>query len=391
MKRSILVALISSLLAVGIHFYLARRSYALQVGTAGQSAVCSISEKIQCDGALVSPFAKIFGMSISNLGFSTNLLLALVLIGLLVGFLQAARFWRGVSVILSLGIAGASLVMMAISLKYQLLCPLCWLSYLLSFVCLGGCLLAFYKKISFKSFLQNYQQGILSVLFILGSSWLLHKSFQENFGIKNLQEASEAALLDWAQDVEITFTHAPLFVSNSKASKIVLVEFADFLCPHCRNAVKGVKSFLRGHRDVQFHFYLFPLDKTCNSAIPTKSTGLSCKLSKFFICAVDQGQGKQAHDLIFANQDVFRKYFNNIKKSEELIGKLAKDMQLNVNKLKACRKSEKTNKKLQASIQASLQADIQGTPTFYMQGRAVRADIYKISYVLSQIHAYIQR
>ena len=80
MKIGIGLACFFSLLSCLGHFYLAKRAYQLSAGLAEKSAICHISENINCDQALLSPYAKIFDFSISDFGFAFNLAVFLLIL-----------------------------------------------------------------------------------------------------------------------------------------------------------------------------------------------------------------------------------------------------------------------------------------------------------------------
>ena len=55
-------------LASGLHLYLSLRSFRLKSGVAGESAVCSLTERWNCDAALLSSYGEIFGIPLSLFG-----------------------------------------------------------------------------------------------------------------------------------------------------------------------------------------------------------------------------------------------------------------------------------------------------------------------------------
>ena len=140
MKKFLVISLFFTLLSSLGHFYLAKRAYQLETGTAGESQICNIGQNINCDSALLSPYAKIFGLSLSNFGLSFNFILSLLLLGFL--FFGAGSYWKNISFYLAGVIALSSVIMAALSLIYHLFCPVCWALYLFSFFSPGNFILA---------------------------------------------------------------------------------------------------------------------------------------------------------------------------------------------------------------------------------------------------------
>ena len=385
MKKTALIAIISSLLAVGLHFYLAKRSYALQAGQANQASICYVNESINCDQALASSFSKIFGMSISNFGMIFNLFFALILLLLSFRLISSRYFWQTSLIGLSGFILLGSVVMMAISLVYQLICPFCWLTYLLSLIVFAACFVQYKQDFKFKIVFQNYKFSLSLIAGLLILPWMIHQSFVQAFDIKSLEEEAEIAWFDWTRDTQSSFTYEQaLFKKTTPNSRIELVEFIDFLCPYCKKSHQEIKKFLKDRPDVNFYVYVFPLDKTCNPALDASYGGLSCRLASFFVCSIQQNKGEQVQNLIFQNQARFSKFLRNKKESNKLIEELALEARLNLPKLKTCQTSKQTKDKLLKSAKVGQKLGLLGTPTFFLNKKQVRSS--HINYTLNYIY-----
>ena len=191
MKKLTLVALGLVLLSCAGHFYLTKRTYELSAGFAGASAICNINKKINCDQALLSPYAKVFGVSLSNFGFSIHLVLALLL--LILFQLGLNSFWKNLLFYLSSLIALSSVFMIVISLTQSLYCPICWSLYILSFLTLALLYLSLKKELlsplSFfkKAFLEKNSYLITGAFVVL--SLFLHATFVNSYGLKDKRQA----------------------------------------------------------------------------------------------------------------------------------------------------------------------------------------------------------
>ena len=374
MKKLTYSSLALVLLSCVGHFYLAQRSYQLTAGSAQASPICNINENINCDQVLLSPYAKVFDMSISNFGFSAHLLLSLLLITFLL--LGLSRFLQNISFYLSSWIVLSSLVMIVISLTQSLYCPICWTLYLLSFLTWTGLFFLFKPELlspwTFlkKAFTEQSSYLTAGALLLVGV--FLHASFVNSYDLKDKKEILNSIFIDWLQEPVTTWEVAPLIQkpAQKQPAKMLVVEFVDFLCPNCKRVQPVIKTFLERYPDVSFHFYAYPLDGTCNSNIPSKGSGLSCQLSKSMICAGETAW--ELHDLIFEKQRDFISSRGNKEKIQSLIDELLSQLLIDKEAFQACMEEEATEEKLQQSIKAGEEIGLIGTPTFLINGKRIR-------------------
>ncbi len=371
MKKLPAIALLLVALSSVGHFYLAQRAYQLDAGTASASAICNIGGHFNCDSALLSPYAKLFGASLSVFGLGFNLALS----GLLISFLLsgAGAYWKNMSFYVAGGLALSSLAMAIISLANHLFCPVCWGLYLLSFLILGLLFLAFkddlIKPLSFALKIAKQKNFYIlagSAVFI---SLFFHIRFITAFDLKNQKQDLEVLLHDWRLADTVKIEADPILQKGVADSNMLIVEFADFLCPACKTAQIALRRFLSYFPDVSFQFYVYPLDGVCNPSINIKRSGLTCKLSQALICADRQGKGWLLHDLIFERQNSFLDLQGNKKKSEILLNKLIVQSHLDKERLAGCMTDPDVLLKIQQSAQAGKQARIPGTPSFFVNGK----------------------
>jgi len=382
MKKLVFASLSLVLLSCAGHFYLAQRAYKLSAGFAGASPICNINEKINCDQALLSPYAKIFDMSISDFGFSIHLILAFLLI-ILFQF-GLGSFWKNLCFYLSSLIALSSALMIFISLSQSLYCPICWSLYVISFLTLALLFLAFKKELTwafFKTALtEKNSYFIAGSFFIL--SLFLHASFVNTYDLKDKKEILTSIFRDW-QSEPISYIEQTPLLSNkasTKADKIILVEFADFLCPSCKRVQPALKKFLKRYPDVLFQFYAYPLDGTCNSNIPSKGSGLSCRLSKAVLCGGENNRENswELSDFFFEKQKSFISARGDEDKIQSLFNEILNKLAIDKEAFQVCMESDLIEQKLQESIKAGESIKIRGTPTFLMNGKKIRAQSEKL-------------
>ena len=199
-----------------------------------------------------------------------------------------------------------------------------------------------------------------------------HISFVVAFDLKNLKADNEAAFIDWQMTEPVSFSHPPIFRVGPESSPMILVEFADFLCPHCQTVSPLIHQFLKIHPNISFHFYSYPLDKTCNPEIKSGPLGLSCRLTKALICGENQKKGEIVHNLIFKRQEQWIESRGQEKKISDLMKAIVKEASLASQNFSDCMKSSETETLLKQIVQTGNEASIPGTPSFFINGKLWR-------------------
>ncbi|WP_158542510.1 DsbA family protein [Lujinxingia litoralis] len=145
-------------------------------------------------------------------------------------------------------------------------------------------------------------------------------------------------------------------VKGSAEAEVVIVEFADFQCPHCRTAA-GVLSVVHEQLgdEVAIYFKQFPLGS------PLSDLGARATLA-----AHKQGRFWQMHDLIFANQRDF-----NPQRLEGYVRQLG----LNYDRFQADLKSPELGMQAQRDRQEGMAAGVQGTPSLFINGKRYKGQL----------------
>ena len=142
---------------------------------------------------------------------------------------------------------------------------------------------------------------------------------------------------------------------NINAS-LILVEYGDFECPHCRHAHQLIKRLLKEWGDtLHFVFRNFPLREVHPFAYPSAIAAEAAgKQNKYW----------EMHDLIFENQSSI---------DTEFLKVLAKQIGLEPGKFKEDMKSEIIREKIERDFESGIRSGVNGTPTFFFNGKRVSA------------------
>ena len=375
---------ICTILSIILQAYLTNQYFQIHYGEGPSgSALCNLGQKFDCEAVTASPYSQFLGIPLSAWGLGLNITLFILLLGLMLSDAHK-KLWVCTIQKFCFVSAIASVIMGAISLSMlNVYCLFCISLYLLSFAqfylslyldpeekgpmaCLYSSLFSFNFKI--KPFpLKIY---ICVLLFPLISIFIATK-MKRNFGGPRAENLLKHSVKAWMEDKEVTEFKTPLALlsthSSPKSPSFEIVEFADFLCGHCKRASKTIKSFMTTHK-AQFKFYAFPLDQTCSSE-DSKTTGPNCYLAKSTFCAQKQNKGWEFHDWIFEHQ---RELMTNFNETKAQIKKLSEQLELDTPSFLSCIEEENTHKVIVEQVQFARNLKITGTPTIFVNGKRLR-------------------
>lgn len=167
-----------------------------------------------------------------------------------------------------------------------------------------------------------------------------------------LEQVREAVVRKYLEDhIHYTFDLSDTPRKGPADAKVVLVEFADFECPHCalmKDTVAGVaKQF---PDDVAVYFKQFPLGHHAHSHAAARAT----------LAAHRQGRFWQMHDLIFQNQGSL---------SPARFVEFATELGLNVDRFAKDMEDPALYAQIERDRKEAIAANLSGTPTIYINGR----------------------
>ncbi len=164
--------------------------------------------------------------------------------------------------------------------------------------------------------------------------------------------------------LELNLANRPYL--GEKNAKLVIVEFADPLCPHCRNASLWLKEYQKKHpSDVKIYQLSYPLDSECNKGMSRQMHPGACFLSYSLYCAGLQGRFWEFNEWSFRSLEYW--YSNGV--SEDFVFHNVQSLGVDSGKLTQCIRQDKIHKMVQEDIAQGEKAGVTGTPTLLANGK----------------------
>ena len=144
---------------------------------------------------------------------------------------------------------------------------------------------------------------------------------------------------------------------------LVIHEFTDYECPHCRSAHMRLRRLLSKYPgQIRLIHRHFPLDAKCNEMLGGREFHRrACELSRIAYCAGEQGRFWEMNDLLFQRQAEIR---SDGASAEDL----ARRLELDLDSFQCCITSADTRAHIEADLTAGIGYEIKGTPAFVVDG-----------------------
>ena len=160
-------------------------------------------------------------------------------------------------------------------------------------------------------------------------------------------------------------------VMGSLDAPVILIEYADYQCPYCREAYAVVKKAQKElGENLAFVFRNFPLTELHPHA-----------LHAAIAAEIAAGYGKfwQMHDMLFENQQ-------NL--DDNYLIEYAEELDIDSGQFEEDFAKDQYIQKIKADLQSGTQNDVEGTPTFFVNGKAFEGNWMSydfIRYLNSQV------
>ncbi|MGD0388836.1 MAG: DsbA family protein [Tepidisphaeraceae bacterium] len=136
------------------------------------------------------------------------------------------------------------------------------------------------------------------------------------------------------------------------AARLVMVEFGDYQCPHCRRADLIVRQIVGRFGDqLTFGFRHFPLTKIHPQA------RLAAQAAE---AAAAQGKFWQMHELLFQHQEQLEL---------DPLAQYAAELQLDVARFRDELNAGAYSQRVREDIAGGIRSGVNGTPTFFIQNK----------------------
>ncbi len=167
--------------------------------------------------------------------------------------------------------------------------------------------------------------------------------------IKKAKKFSFAMSAPIAPFVDLNIEGFP--AKGKDGAKVTVVEFADFQCPHCKQASESLKKVTEKFKDkIKFVYLDFPINPS----------GISKAVAEGGHCAAEQGKYWEYHYKAFDGQSSLDK---------ESPGKLAKELKLDEAKFKTCLDGTKAKALVEKGRLEGERIGVSGTPYLLINGR----------------------
>jgi len=359
--------LLVSFFATALTFcYLAFHHYSLMFGLTA-SSLCQVSQTINCDAAALSSYSEFIGIPIAVFGVWFEFILFLILFSVRIQWLDITpmisitfRLLTSLAAVISIGLGAVSVF------KLGVICPFCFLSYILNFINVVLVFSLFKTKIlrlNFSDFLDH--KGFFTTLALVPFlSWFTAATIQTQFGYDEILKIIPEKISQWKQMPVQHFNLELGLIKGDLSSQNSLVEFADFKCPHCKAAAETVKNFEKLHPKIKFIFKPFPLDGQCNQHVSFKGDGSRCQMAGLVLCSEKYGQhGWVVHDYFFENQEKFSQVSDLIPDFKNFAADILK---INSEVIIKCSQSSETYELIRKMADEAKLALVEGTPALFM-------------------------
>lgn len=355
----------ASLGSIIVHSILAKKHYQLRYGESEGGGICNMNDLFSCDAASNSNFSEVLGVPVAVFGILLN---ALLFGAILYNYFKSEddqSFGVSLAKSLSVVILLASLVMGTLSfLVVKSLCPYCLMAYGLSIVTFFGVKTLWPTSSLVSIFTKHLKSAAILGVGVSFAAIAINSQIKSQFVSDVELELQDLAVKEWKNKSEARIDLVSPTELNSTDATMHIVEFADFLCGHCKEAYPKLHSFAQS-RGVRLSFQSFPLDGECNKAVD-HVVGSRCLLAKMAYCSESVSQkGWKAQEWIFEQQTKLV----SKESIEALMPEFAANTGVDLNKVNECIKKEETLDIIKQQAALGQNLGVEGTPAIFVNGK----------------------
>jgi len=206
---------------------------------------------------------------------------------------------------------------------------------------------------------------VIALLFVGGTAWGVSAFPREE--LRPAPQQMQPVTTDQRTEFERWWEmqpKSPNFPFDNDGAKVLVVEFADFQCPHCKQMYFAYKPIIdkliaEHPKDVKFLFKTWPINANCNASVPGVNFAASCEASSAYIMAKRKGTGDALKDWFFLHQEEI---------SPATVRRVAVDIG-KVTDFDAQYQKALQEVKTDAAIGSSL--GVNSTPSFFVNGKRI--------------------
>lgn len=362
-------------------------------------AICGISEKLNCKAAVESHYAVILGMPIASIGFLFYGLVAFYALLTLVVNLFVPRNLFDVILALSVCACVYSAFLLFVSVtELKSICPICLATYLVNVSLLvlawfsnntikvfdrvkSGFLILIFLPVSFlKSFATpegRFQSITKCLVVIVGFLFLALSALQAPAVARQMvlkRAVSTDQILPWpkadnkfSETLELNGSPFGDYYIGRLDAPIKLVEFFDYECSACKQFYHTLKELLMAYPDKYLLVYKnFPLDKSCNPAIPVEMHRSACFAANLARCAGEQGHFHEVSSYLMS-LPIDESTTVDALRSDMLTA--VKTYGLDSQALDECMQSGRHLEIVKRDIEQGVKLNLTGTPSLWINGK----------------------
>jgi uncharacterized membrane protein len=339
------------------------------------TSFCDLSETVSCKTAYLSRYGSIGGVPVAVGGI---VFFAWVLLMLWAGRGKRSAVSDSAPAYIfagsTLGLAVVLYLAYASFFVLRQVCPLCVATYVAVigiFVVSGGASSVPMKSLPSRAFrdirvlVGTPLALVVALLFVAGASWGM-TAFPREAERPVIAQAQPLST-DQRSEFERWWDLQPKkenFPFDSGGAKVLIVEFADFQCPHCKQMYFAYKPILDKHlaqnpKDVKFIFKNWPLSSVCNGSVPSIRFNATCEASSAYIQAKSKGTSDALKDWFFLHQEELSP--DTVKTAAKNVGKITDfDAQYT-----------KTIQEIKTDASVGTSIGVDSTPVFFINGRRI--------------------
>ena len=361
-----LLGLGASTAATWVHYHLIKNP--------DYSSFCDITTTISCKQAYLSRYGSLAGVPVA---FGGVVFFAWVLLMLWASRGKSRVGDSAPAYIFAASTLGLAVVLYLAYASFFILhevCPLCVTTYVAVigiFVISGGASSVAMSKLPRRALtdarvlVSTPLALAIAVVFVAASSWGMTAFPREE--VRPVQQQLPTVSDDQRTQLEQWWDMQPKlsnFPYDNAGAKVLIVEFADFQCPHCRQMYFAYQPVIDGYlashpNDVKFMFKTYPLNSNCNPSVPGVSFVASCDASVAYLLSKPKGTSDKLKDWFFTHQEEL---------SPTTVREAAKDVG-KVTDFDAAYQKTIQEVKTDASIGAAI--GVNSTPAFFINGKRV--------------------